>query len=235
MRLRRRHRAGLLAVAAVACGGLAASEVRSTTERIEASVGPTLPVVVARRALDPGTRLGGKTAERVLEVRQVPRAFVPADSIAVPVDVVGARTSVPVPQGAFLTAAHLESGHGAADGGELLPGERAIEVPVVGAAAVGDLRPGARVDVLVTSDSRSGASGRTEVALESVELLALTGGGHGDVDAGPAADARATLRVTARQAVMLTAAANFAREIRLLARPRGDSRRIGAVAAEGAR
>jgi hypothetical protein len=40
----------------------------------------------------------------------------------------------------------------------------------------------------------------------------------------------ATLRVTARQAVYLTAAANFAHEIRLLARPQGDRGRIGAVA-----
>ena len=37
----------------------------------------------------------------------------------------------------------------------------------------------------------------------------------------------ATLRVTVRQAVYLTAAQNFAREIRLLARAPGDRRRQG--------
>jgi hypothetical protein len=55
------------------------------------------------------------------------------------------------------------------------------------------------------------------VALEDVELLGVRG-------------AVAALRVTARQAVYLTAAANFAHEIRLLVRPPGDRRRIGSAA-----
>jgi pilus assembly protein CpaB len=40
----------------------------------------------------------------------------------------------------------------------------------------------------------------------------------------------ATLRVTARQAVYLTAAETFAHEVRLLVRPPGDRRRTGPVA-----
>jgi hypothetical protein len=55
------------------------------------------------------------------------------------------------------------------------------------------------------------------VALENAELLSLRG-------------PLATLRVTAREAVYLTAAANFAHEIRLLVRPPGDRRRVGAAA-----
>ena len=45
----------------------------------------------------------------------------------------------------------------------------------------------------------------------------------------------ATLRVTLAQAVYLTAAGNFAREVRLLPRPAGDRRRAGrsSVGAEG--
>ncbi len=46
------------------------------------------------------------------------------------------------------------------------------------------------------------------------------------------ATALATLRVTLRQAVYLTAAQNFAREVRLLSRPAGDSRRSGRTAVE---
>jgi pilus assembly protein CpaB len=76
-------------------------------------------------------------------------------------------------------------------------------------------QPGARVDVVVSTQPGTG-SGRTFVALEDVEVLGLRG-------------ALATLRVTARQAVYLTAAANFAQEIRLLVRPPGDRRRIGAA------
>ena len=45
-----------------------------------------------------------------------------------------------------------------------------------------------------------------------------------------AASATATLRVTMRQAVYLTAAQNFAREVRLLSRPAGDRSRAGRAA-----
>jgi pilus assembly protein CpaB len=45
--------------------------------------------------------------------------------------------------------------------------------------------------------------------------------------AGGATSAVATLRTTLRQAVYLTAAQSYAREIRLLPRPPGDRRRVG--------
>jgi pilus assembly protein CpaB len=87
--------------------------------------------------------------------------------------------------------------------------------------ALGGVLPGARVDVVVSTQTPDGG-GRTFVALENVELLDLS---------GPIA----TLRATARQAVYLTAAANFAHQIRLLARPPGDRERVGpaAVGASG--
>jgi len=74
------------------------------------------------------------------------------------------------------------------------------------------------------------------MALAGAELVRLddSGGGtdgYADADAGAAPagpTARATLRVSVRQAIYLTAADNFAREIRLLARPRGDRSRAGA-------
>ena len=81
------------------------------------------------------------------------------------------------------------------------------------------------VDVLVSTESGAGG-GRTEVALAGAELLRLEPGASGAAPAEGAAPsgptALATLRVTLRQAVYLTAADNFAREIRLLARPPGD-------------
>jgi len=94
------------------------------------------------------------------------------------------------------------------------------------------------VDVLVTTEGGQG-EGRTFVALEDAELLALrsagatetTGGGTGGggaldggaVGGGPLA----TLRVTAHQAVYLTGVSASAREVRLLVRPPGDRGRIG--------
>ena len=91
---------------------------------------------------------------------------------------------------------------------------------------------GSRVDVLVSTESGAGG-GRTVVALAGVELLRLEAGvgdaapPDGTGTGGPTA--LATLRVTLRQAVYLTAADNFAREIRLLARPPGDRSAAGAA------
>jgi len=70
------------------------------------------------------------------------------------------------------------------------------------------------VDVLVTTEHRS------FMALEDVELLGVRQGAEG----GAGAKSLATLRVSLRQAVYLTAAQSFAREIRLLPRAPGESR-----------
>jgi pilus assembly protein CpaB len=90
------------------------------------------------------------------------------------------------------------------------------------------MRPGLRVDVLVTSERTQG-SGRTYLALQRIELVDLNrleeGGASASGDARRA-DSVATLRVTLRQAVLLTAAQNFAREVRLVPRPPGDDRRL---------
>ena len=89
--------------------------------------------------------------------------------------------------------------------------------------------PGSRVDVVVSTEAGAGGpTGHSFVALADVELLGLgqdTGAALGDSEEpGPAV--LATLRVTTRQAVYLTAADNFGREIRLLLRPAGDSERV---------
>ena len=64
------------------------------------------------------------------------------------------------------------------------------------------------------------------LALEDVEVLAARPAPATEAGAPQVA---ATLRVTVRQAVYLTAAAAFAREIRLLARAPGDRRRTGPI------
>ena len=92
----------------------------------------------------------------------------------------------------------------------------------------------------MSTETADGA-GRAFVALEDVELLALRAAAAPYADEGAdaaagatagaalGATALATLRVTPRQAVYLTAAANFAHEVRLLLRPPGDRRRVGAA------
>jgi pilus assembly protein CpaB len=110
-------------------------------------------------------------------------------------------------------------------------GERLVEVTVAGASALGDtLQPGARVDVLITSERGAGLP-RTYVALQRVELVGFRAGSESLGNGGShSADGVAALRVTLRQAVLLTAAQNFARELRLVARPPGDESRVAETA-----
>jgi pilus assembly protein CpaB len=239
MRPRRRRGLVLLSLA-LASGGLAASQVRERERSVDAKVGPLVPVVVAARELPPDEPL--RPAD--LAVERVPARYVPPDALGAAARLAGARPAVPVAAGAYITAGLLQGATAAAEA-PLRPGERAVEVAVSGGAVAGGptlalplAGPGSRVDVLVSTQQHDGA-GRTYVALENVPLLDLRalGGGGVPVDEAldqPAATAVATLRVTARQAVYLTAAETFAHEIRLLTRPPGDRRRTGPVAvAEG--
>ena len=229
MKARRRRGLLLLSVALVS-GGLAASQVHRRERTVAAQVGPAVPVLVAARDL----RAGARVSARALAVRRVPARFVPRDALASGAGVVGARPAVPVAAGGYLTAGLFEGSNSEHRGAEGVGrGWRAVSVEVSGAAG---LAPGSPVDVLVSTESGAGG-GRTLVALAGAELLRLEAG-VGDAAApdgtgtgGPTA--LATLRVTLRQAVYLAAADNFAREIRLLARPAGDRSRAGAAVSEG--
>jgi pilus assembly protein CpaB len=227
-----RRRGLLLLCFALVCGGLAASQVRERERRADAAVGPLVPTLVAQRELSADHRL----TSRDLAVRQVPARFVPPDALREPGELVGVRVAVPVAAGAYVTAGMIGGGDARREAGPLRPGERALELAVVGGAALAGAGPGARVDVLVSVQREQGG-GRTFVALERVQLLALRPvSGEQAAAAGPEASAEATalatLRVTARQAVYLAAATNFAHEIRLLVRPPGDRERIGASAVD---
>lgn len=226
----RRRRAFLMLSVALACGGLAASEVGGRVREVERRVGAPVPILVAARDLPADTAL--KRAD--LALREVPERYVPPGALASQADVAAARTAVPLAAGTPVTEGLLGGGdpRGGRRAGALRRGERAVEVAVVGGAALGEAA-GARVDVLVSTEPREGP-GRSFLALEDVELLGLRPEGAGEAaaqrsgeDTAAAATALATLRVTLRQAVYLTAAQNFAREVRLLPRPTGDSRRAG--------
>jgi pilus assembly protein CpaB len=205
-----RRRGLLLLCFALVCGGLAASQVRDRERRVEAAVGPLVSVVVAHRDIPADRRI----AAADLAARRVPARFAPPDALADPAQLAGARTAVPLAAGAYLTAGVLGGAQARGGGDGLRPGERAVAVRVAG--ALSGAAPGARVDVVVSTESPDGG-GRTFVALENVELLGLEA-------------SVATLRATARQAVYLTAAATFAHQIRLLVRPPGDRERIGPAA-----
>lgn len=212
---------------ALACGGLAASQVHDRASEIEAEVGPLVPVVVTRADIEPGKRL--KAAQ--LAVRQVPERFAPRDALVAPEQVVGQRPAGALAAGSYVTQGSLAAGPPPEEegGAPIKRGQRAAEVAVAGGEALAEAPPGTRVDVLVTTESRSGTGGRTYLALQDVELLGsrsadvAAGGGDAGGSAGRATTV-ATLRVTLRQAVFLTGAQSFARELRLLVRAPGDRR-----------
>lgn len=231
--MKARRRRGLLLLAlALASGGLAASTVRERERRVEARVGPLVPVLVAARDISADARLG----RGALALRRVPARFVPPDALGSPAGVVGSRTAVALAAGAYLTVGQLRGAReGATRGGPLGHGERAVEVGVAGGSGLASAVPGSLVDVVVSTEAGAGG-GRSFVALAGVELLRLGPGSDasyaeaGDPDAN-APGALATLRVSVRQAVYLTAADNFGREIRLLVRPPGDRARTAAETA----
>jgi len=225
----RRRRGAFLLVLALACGALTASEVGDRVSEIEGRIGVPVPVVVAARDIEPGAEL----ARADLRLAQVPRRFAPPDAPTSPDQAVGLVAAGPVAAGSPITAGVVGAVGGRDEPGALRTGERAVEVAVAGGAAlVETAAPGSRVDVLVSTDPGDGP-GSSFVALEDVELLALAPGGgsdlplDGDPSSAAAASAVATLRTTLRQAVYLTAAQTYAREVRLLPRPPGDRRRIG--------
>ena len=231
----RRRRGLLLLCVALASGGLAASQVHERERRATERLGPQVEVLVAARDIPAGARV----ARGALGVRRVPVRFVPPDALPSAQAVIGARTSAAVEAGGYLTASLFADGPGGGDG--LRRGERAVTVEVAGAGATATLPPGARVDVLVSSETGA-AGGRTTMALAGAELLRVDAGAAGPYDAGDSADpsagasgptAFATLRVSLDQAIYLTAADNFAREIRLLPRPRGDHSRAGGAVSQG--
>ena len=219
---------------ALACGGLAASEVGGRVRDAERMVGAPTPVLVATRDLPAQRQLRRSD----VTLREVPSRYVPPGALSSPARLAGARTAVALPAGAPLTASQLGEGDPAAGPGALRRGERAVEVAVAGGSALATAAgPGARVDVLVSTEDREGP-GRSFLALEDVEVLDLRPGGGaepaasdpGEREASAPPAALATLRVTVRQAVYLTAAQNYAREVRLLPRPAGDARRTGRAA-----
>jgi pilus assembly protein CpaB len=229
---RRRRRAVGLAAVAIGCGALAAAQVHDTVAEVRSRTGAPVPVVVAAAEVAEGTRLGRRRAASVLTVREVPERYAPRDGLSSPQQAVGLELAVPLPLGAYVTGPMFRDPRAQATPvASVRRGQRLVEVAVTGGRELAAAGVPARVDVVVTTEGRSGR-GRTFVALEDVELVAARAARPDDVTYadGTPADAVATLRVDARAAVFLTAAQNFAREVRLLARPAGDRSRVGPAA-----
>jgi pilus assembly protein CpaB len=231
----RRRRGLLLLSVALASGGLAASQVHERERRAADRLGPEVEVLVAARDI----RAGGRIARDAVGVRLVPARFVPPDALPSADGVIGARTATALAAGGYVTTSLLDGGEKRDDIG-LRRGERTVTVEVTGGTTLAGLQPGSRVDVLVSTETGAGG-GRTTMALAGAELLRVEAGASGSYEgADPASGAGAAgsttlagLRVSLDQAIYLTAADNFAREIRLLPRPPRDHSRAGGTVSQG--
>lgn len=212
----------LLVGLALVLGSLAGADVHRRERALSAAVGPSTVIVVAVEPL----RAGAPISAAQLGRRSVPERYVPADAVIDGTDIVGLRPKIDVSAGDDVTVAMLERTAGPL----LRPGERTAEVVAIGDAE--RVRPGVRVDLLVTSE-REGKPGTTRLALEDAEVLASD---PAPTDGGEATAGRlaVSLRVTVKQAVYLAAAQNFARELRVLVRSPDDDRRGAAGTTAGA-
>jgi Flp pilus assembly protein CpaB len=127
-------------VAAVTTAVVAA--LLSRAVEAEARYGRTRPVVVARRSLAPGDRIGGS-----VKVEEWPKALVPDGALtdAPPGDRVAVAD---VAEGEPLVAGRVSGGGGRGAAALVPPGHRAIAVPLLVAGL--PLRPGDRVDLIAT-------------------------------------------------------------------------------------
>jgi Flp pilus assembly protein CpaB len=211
-----RSRRGLLWIA---LGLLLALGAAAATLRVSARPGPTSAVLVARIPIPAGTLLDPARAQELLALARVPADLPLAGLLRDPRQVLGRRTAAPVGGGEPLTEAAL-GGAGGVGPAPLGPGERALAVPLggpVGSAA--GVVPGGRVDVIASTGE--GANGRSVLVASGAEVLAV----NVDDQAGerePGAGLSVTLRVSLRTALRLSAALDFAREVRVLVRPPGE-------------
>jgi pilus assembly protein CpaB len=214
----RRARGLVLLGAATACAGTAATAVRNESRQVEARVGGLVPAVVVTRPVAAGTSITPVVAATHLAVRRVPQKFVPPAALIAAGDSIGSRTAGSLRTGDYLTSGALRRsapGHERAQ-----PHGTIVAVEVAGAQTIAPLlQPGTAVDVLITTEGA--AAPRTYVALQRVRLAAFAPGTDGDPHG---ASGIASLRVSLREAVLLTAAQSFAREVRLMPRQPGDRR-----------
>jgi len=191
----------VLAVAAVAAIGLAWVVQRMIANRpappaaVQAVAGPAQPtvrVLIAKRALPSGTRIAqtdlgwsawpAEALNPAFITDQAPPsgakpAAAPAlmgpDAIR---DLVGAVVREPILQNEPIVASKVvKAGEGGYMAAMLLPGMRAVALPVtVESAAGGFVLPGDRVDVVVSRKSGSGGQvGATQTVLQNVRVLAI--------------------------------------------------------------
>jgi pilus assembly protein CpaB len=208
----RRFRATGFALAALFAAVLAAAIADGYGDSVTRGYGALRPVAVATQALRRGEVIDPERAEAALETRRVPVRFVPSGALRSPDEAIGLQPTSTVPPGAYLLGSQLRPPGSSRPDPGLAAGRRPVSITVGGATALAaEAGPGARVDVVVTTEPSASGHGRTYVAAAGVPLLGLTPGADGLEET-----ATATLALTRREALRLIAAQSFARQLTLL-------------------
>jgi len=184
------------------------------TRGLSAPAVPTRQVLVAARVIPTGTLLGLPSSSGLLAIARVPDDLALTGLLAGPAEADGRRTIAPIAPGEPVTQAALGGAPGTGPA-PLQAGERAVPVPLraagASAAAPG---AGARVDVLASDGE--GPAGRTRVVVSGAEVLALM---RSDDGGGDVAGDALMLRLGVDDALAVTQALDFAREVRVVIRP----------------
>jgi pilus assembly protein CpaB len=189
---------------------------------LKREIGETVEVVVAKVDIPPRTLI---TAD-MLEMQKIPQKYARASYIASIDDVLPEFvTLVKIEKGDFLQRNTIATYAG------LKPGMRAISIGVNRIQSIGgSIRPGNRVDVIVSFEEEGEA--KTLLLLQNVEVLAVSMlmpvPAEEGIGAVPPArfsptgellsEATVTLALTLEDAVKLTYMDNFAKEVRFIIR-----------------
>ena len=211
----RRRRALLYGLAAAAASLVAIVLVNGYSSSVAGTYGKLRPVVVLSRDLAEGQAISPKVAAAGLEVRQVPKLFVPAGSLSSPEMAVGLEPVAALPAGSYLSANLIRPPEPKREKKPAVgAGRHPVELSVSGAGALAEVSgSSSKVDVLVTRENRDGSGGHTFVAASGVPLLSL--GPSGKSDLGPDL-LTVPVALTSRQALVLVEAEAVARRVTVL-------------------
>lgn len=212
-RLPRRRPARTRLLAVTGAAGLAAA---LGLMMIQRTPGVAVSAFVAIEPVAAGTILDDSTLAERFQLVRLRSATPLVGVIGDPGPVRDRRVAEDLTAGEPLTLAAM--GGGRAVPAPLAPGERAVPVPAQPSAAAGQvLSPGTLVDVVASTGE--GPAGRTRVVVAGAEVLAVDAPASGGT-AEPGGVV--LLRARSGDALRITAALNFSRDVRLLARPAGD-------------
>ena len=206
-----RTRMLLIGVLAIAVAGVvtvfAYNQLRS---KATASQRPVTRVVVA----DSDFAVGAMLAAKDLRLAELPTAELPAGVFHSITEVAGRGVIVPVSKNELILASKLASEKAGAGLPSLIPTrKRALSVQVNEVISVaGFVRPGARVDVLLTGKPGGSVDQMTTTVLENVEVLAAGNEIQQDAEGGkPKSVTVITLLVTPEEAQKLALASSEGR------------------------